>query len=67
MASLCTADVELFRNVPLRVPLLGRYFAVRALAADAMGHWMKRGMPKGRSARVRKSARHGQGCAGDIG
>lgn len=42
---LCTAYVELFRNVPLLVQLFLWYFVVPELVPDTLGRWMKRDMP----------------------
>ena len=43
--TLCTAYVELFRNIPLLVQMFIWYFAVPELVPDDMGRWMKRDMP----------------------
>jgi glutamate/aspartate transport system permease protein len=43
--ALCTAYVELFRNIPLLVQMFIWYFAVPELVPDDMGRWMKRDMP----------------------
>ena len=45
VALLCTAYVELFRNVPLLVQMFLWYFVVPELVPDDMGRWMKRDMP----------------------
>jgi len=42
---ICTAYVELFRNVPLLVQLFLWYFVVPELVPDDAGRWMKRDMP----------------------
>jgi glutamate/aspartate transport system permease protein len=42
---LCTAYVELFRNVPLLVQMFIWYFAVPEIMPDDIGRWMKRDMP----------------------
>jgi len=44
--TLCTAYVELFRNVPLLVQMFIWYFAVPEIVPDDMGRWMKRDMPQ---------------------
>ncbi len=45
ISGLCTAYVELFRNVPLLVQLFVWYFAIPEMVPDGVGHWMKREMP----------------------
>lgn len=45
VALLCTAYVELFRNIPLLVQLFLWYFVVPELVPDTLGRWMKRDMP----------------------
>ena len=42
---LCTAYVELFRNVPLLVQMFIWYFAVPEMVPEDAGRWMKRDMP----------------------
>lgn len=42
---VCTAYVELFRNVPLLVQLFLWYFVMPELVPQDMGRWMKRDMP----------------------
>ncbi|CUI00051.1 amino acid ABC transporter permease [Leisingera aquaemixtae] len=45
VATLCTAYVELFRNVPLLVQLFLWYFVMPEIVPDDLGRWMKRDMP----------------------
>jgi glutamate/aspartate transport system permease protein len=45
VALLCTAYVELFRNVPLLVQMFLWYFVVPELMPEDIGRWMKRDMP----------------------
>ena len=45
VALLCTAYVELFRNIPLLVQLFLWYFVIPELVPDTLGRWMKRDMP----------------------
>lgn len=45
VAMVCTAYVELFRNVPLLVQMFLWYFVMPELVPDDMGRWMKRDMP----------------------
>jgi len=45
VALICTAYVELFRNVPLLVQLFLWYFVVPELVPQDIGRWMKRDMP----------------------
>lgn len=45
VAILCTAYVELFRNVPLLVQLFLWYFVMPEIVPDDLGRWMKRDMP----------------------
>lgn len=42
---LCTAYVELFRNVPLLVQLFLWYFVLPEVVPEDMGRWLKRDMP----------------------
>lgn len=42
---ICTAYVELFRNVPLLVQMFIWYFVVPEIMPDDVGRWMKRDMP----------------------
>lgn len=42
---ICTAYVELFRNVPLLVQMFLWYFVVPELMPEDIGRWMKRDMP----------------------
>lgn len=42
---LCTAYVELFRNIPLLVQMFVWYFVVPELMPEDIGRWMKRDMP----------------------
>ena len=42
---VCTAYVELFRNIPLLVQMFIWYFAVPELVPESIGYWMKRDMP----------------------
>ncbi|MFY0310563.1 amino acid ABC transporter permease [Leisingera sp. D0M16] len=44
-AAICTAYVELFRNVPLLVQLFLWYFVMPEIVPDDLGRWMKRDMP----------------------
>lgn len=45
ISTLCTAYVELFRNVPLLVQMFIWYFAVPEMVPSDWGRWMKRDMP----------------------
>lgn len=45
IALICTAYVELFRNVPLLVQMFLWYFVAPELLPDEMGRWVKRDMP----------------------
>jgi len=45
IAFICTAYVELFRNVPLLVQLFLWYFVMPEVVPDDLGRWMKRDMP----------------------
>lgn len=45
IAFICTAYVELFRNVPLLVQLFLWYFVMPEVVSDDLGRWMKRDMP----------------------
>lgn len=45
ISGICTAYVELFRNVPLLVQLFVWYFAIPEIVPADLGHWMKRDMP----------------------
>ncbi|WP_112322870.1 amino acid ABC transporter permease [Oceanibium sediminis] len=45
ISTLCTAYVELFRNIPLLVQMFIWYFAVPEMVPEDMGRWMKRDMP----------------------
>lgn len=45
IALLCTAYVELFRNVPLLVQMFLWYFVMPELVPDDVGRWIKRDMP----------------------
>lgn len=45
IALVCTAYVELFRNVPLLVQLFLWYFVMPEVVSDDLGRWMKRDMP----------------------
>lgn len=45
VAFLCTAYVELFRNIPLLVQMFLWYFVVPELLPHDWGTWMKRDMP----------------------
>lgn len=42
---ICTAYVELFRNIPLLVQMFIWYFAVPEMMPDDVGRWIKRDMP----------------------
>jgi len=42
---ICTAYVELFRNVPLLVQMFLWYFVMPELVPEDMGRWIKRDMP----------------------
>lgn len=42
---ICTAYVELFRNVPLLVQMFLWYFVMPEMLPDDFGRWMKRDMP----------------------
>ena len=42
---ICTAYVELFRNVPLLVQMFLWYFVMPEMVPDEVGRWMKRDMP----------------------
>ena len=44
--TVCTAYVELFRNVPLLVQMFIWYFAVPEMVPEDAGRWMKREMPQ---------------------
>lgn len=46
ISTLCTAYVELFRNVPLLVQMFIWYFAVPEMLPEDAGRWMKRDMPQ---------------------
>ncbi len=46
VSTLCTAYVELFRNVPLLVQMFIWYFAVPEMVPEDAGRWMKREMPQ---------------------
>lgn len=46
VSTLCTAYVELFRNVPLLVQMFIWYFAVPEMVPEEAGRWMKRDMPQ---------------------
>ncbi|MGR3687078.1 MAG: amino acid ABC transporter permease, partial [Paracoccaceae bacterium] len=46
VSTLCTAYVELFRNVPLLVQMFIWYFAVPEMLPEEAGRWMKREMPQ---------------------
>ncbi|MDT8328918.1 MAG: amino acid ABC transporter permease [Roseovarius sp.] len=46
LSTLCTAYVELFRNVPLLVQMFIWYFAVPEMLPEEAGRWMKREMPQ---------------------
>ncbi|NNU81985.1 amino acid ABC transporter permease [Halovulum dunhuangense] len=45
IALVCTAYVELFRNVPLLLQMFLWYFVMPELVPDDMGRWIKRDMP----------------------
>ena len=45
IAYICTAYVELFRNVPLLVQLFLWYFVMPEVVSEDLGRWMKRDMP----------------------
>jgi glutamate/aspartate transport system permease protein len=45
IAFLCTAYVEVFRNVPLLLQLFLWYFVMPELVPNDMGRWIKRDMP----------------------
>lgn len=45
IALICTAYVELFRNVPLLVQMFLWYFVAPELLPNEMGRWVKRDMP----------------------
>lgn len=45
VATLCTAYVEIFRNVPLLVQLFLWYFVLPEIVPEDVGRWMKRDMP----------------------
>lgn len=45
IAFLCTAYVELFRNIPLLVQMFLWYFVVPEIVPEDLGRWMKRDMP----------------------
>lgn len=45
ISMICTAYVELFRNIPLLVQMFIWYFVVPELMPDDIGRWMKRDMP----------------------
>lgn len=42
---ICTAYVELFRNIPLLVQMFLWYFVMPELVPEDMGRWIKRDMP----------------------
>lgn len=42
---ICTAYVELFRNVPLLLQMFLWYFVMPEIVPDDMGRWIKRDMP----------------------
>lgn len=44
--TICTAYVELFRNIPLLVQMFIWYFAVPEILPEDAGRWMKREMPQ---------------------
>lgn len=46
VSTLCTAYVELFRNIPLLVQMFIWYFAVPEMLPEDAGRWMKRDMPQ---------------------
>jgi glutamate/aspartate transport system permease protein len=46
ISTLCTAYVELFRNIPLLVQMFIWYFAVPEMLPEEAGRWMKRDMPQ---------------------
>jgi glutamate/aspartate transport system permease protein len=46
ISTICTAYVELFRNVPLLVQMFIWYFAVPEMLPEDAGRWMKREMPQ---------------------
>jgi glutamate/aspartate transport system permease protein len=46
ISTLCTAYVELFRNIPLLVQMFIWYFAVPEMLPEEAGRWMKREMPQ---------------------
>lgn len=46
ISTLCTAYVELFRNIPLLVQMFIWYFAVPEILPEDAGRWMKREMPQ---------------------
>ena len=46
ISTLCTAYVELFRNIPLLVQMFIWYFAVPEIVPEDAGRWMKREMPQ---------------------
>ncbi|MFU8778249.1 MAG: amino acid ABC transporter permease [Roseovarius sp.] len=46
LSTVCTAYVELFRNVPLLVQMFIWYFAVPEMLPEEAGRWMKREMPQ---------------------
>jgi glutamate/aspartate transport system permease protein len=46
VSTLCTAYVELFRNIPLLVQMFIWYFAVPEMVPEEAGRWMKRDMPQ---------------------
>jgi glutamate/aspartate transport system permease protein len=45
VALICTAYVELFRNVPLLVQMFIWYFVVPEVVPEDVGRWLKRDMP----------------------
>lgn len=46
VAFLCTAYVELFRNVPLLLQMFLWYFVMPELVPDDVGRWIKRDLPQ---------------------
>ncbi|MEW9921396.1 amino acid ABC transporter permease [Marimonas sp. MJW-29] len=46
ISTICTAYVELFRNIPLLVQMFIWYFAVPEMLPEDAGRWMKREMPQ---------------------
>ncbi|WP_306154295.1 amino acid ABC transporter permease [Roseovarius sp. MMSF_3281] len=46
LSKICTAYVELFRNIPLLVQMFIWYFAVPEMVPEDAGRWMKREMPQ---------------------